>query len=257
MENKKEKVVLKELGPLDAFQLEQIEEWPAEEILVAALKDGTSTAHLQQGARNALLQKYGYESWDSLVSRTRRQQNEASDELIELLTTGKSNQRPLQWTLMDCAPGCQFRLHAHPNIELVYCMEGALHEIRMEGFPFTTTFDSDGGGERILIGPSVTQLQRPWKFGTLQQGTWLVNEIGSIHKSFTASNCGCKLLVLWGGSHANIPEEPSMISEAVRSMDEKVCACQTGEVIMETFLPESERNKSLGVKRKLDDGDEE
>jgi hypothetical protein len=48
-----------------------------------------------------------------------------------------------------------------------------------------------------------------------------------------------------------------MISEAVRSMDEKVCACQTGEVIMETFLPESERNKSLGVKRKLDDGDEE
>ncbi|GAX20333.1 hypothetical protein FisN_9Hh042 [Fistulifera solaris] len=245
------------MGWLDASQLKKLEEWPPEEILAAALTDETSTQHLQQGARNALLGKYGYESWDFLIARTRDKKNETSDELIELLTTGKSNQRQLQWTLMDCAPGCQFRLHAHPNIELVYCLEGALHEIRMEGLPFTTSFDSDGSGEGVLIGPSVTQLQRPWTFGTLQQGTWLVNEVGSIHKSFTASNCGCKLLVLWGGSHANIPEEPSMISEAVRSMDEKVCACHAGESITETFLPASERNESGGVKRKLNEGGEE
>ncbi|GAX26775.1 hypothetical protein FisN_9Lh042 [Fistulifera solaris] len=243
MENTKEGVVLKELGWLNSSKLEKLEEWPPEEILAAALSDDTSTGHLQQGARNALLQKYGYKSWESLISRAFDKQKEVPDELIELLTTGKSNQRPLQWALMDCMPGCQFRLHAHPNIELVYCMEGALHEIRMDGLPFTKSFDSDGAGEGILIGPSVTQLQRPWKFGTLQKGTWLVNEVGSIHKSFTASNCGCKLLVLWGGSHANIPEEPSMISEAVRSMDEKVCACHAGEMISETFLPNSERNK--------------
>ena len=41
---------------------------------------------------------------------------------------------------MDCVSGCQFRLHAHPNIELVYCLRGELHEIRMEGPPITKSF---------------------------------------------------------------------------------------------------------------------
>ena len=244
MTNKEEKVILNELGPLDGSHLvANINEWPPQEILRHA--DATAKSGLQQGARNALLQKYGYEkNWDSLVCELHHQKEQPpSNDLIELLRTGKSNQRPLQWTLMNCSPGCQFCLHAHPNIELVYCIEGALHEIRMEGLPFTRTFDtSSSSTEEVLVGPSVTQIQRPWKFGTLQQGEWLVNEVGSIHKSFTASNCGCKLLVLWGGSHANIAEEPSLISDAVVSMDERVCSCIRGETLAETFLPVSERN---------------
>lgn len=245
-----EKVILKELGPQDGSRLaKEIEEgeWPPYEILQVCFPDNAaSKLALQQGARDALLEKYGYETWDSLVLESNQQHEEKEypllyNDLMELLRTGKSNQRPLQWTLMDCSPGCQFRLHAHPNMELVYCIKGALHEIRMEGSPWTKTFDTATEGQ--LVGPSVTQLQRPWKFGTLQEGTWLVNEVGSIHKSFTASNCGCKLLVLWGGSHANIPDEPSMISDAVFSMDERVCSCtHDGETISETFLPASERS---------------
>lgn len=248
MEDREEKVVLTELGPFDGSQMRDEANWPPRELLTANLCDAPLSI-LQQGARNALLEKYGYENWNILLSEADQQSGEqrgtkVMNDLIDLLITGKSNQRPLQWTLMNCAPGCQFRLHAHPNIEVVYCIEGALHEIRMEGLPPTKCFEADEAEEGVLIGPSVSQMKRPWKFGTLKRGEWLVNEIGSIHKSFTASNCGCKLLVLWGGSHANIKDEPFLISNAVLSMDQKVCSCRNGEAISETFLPESEKKKT-------------
>ena len=52
----------------------------------------------------------------------------------------QSNERILEWSLMDIVPGCQFNLHAHPNIELVYWLYGELHEVRMDGKPITKTF---------------------------------------------------------------------------------------------------------------------
>jgi hypothetical protein len=41
-------------------------------------------------------------------------------ELSELLSTSRSNEKELQWAVMECQAGCQFRLHSHPNLELVY-----------------------------------------------------------------------------------------------------------------------------------------
>ena len=215
-------------------------------------------------------------------------------DLLELLSEGKSNGRNLRWALMKCPPGCQFRLHAHPNIELVYCLQGELHEVRMEGPPVerssmmlveskqerqeegqpssssssTTSSSSkttNTNRNLTILGPNITDLKRPWHFHTLHAGQWLVNECGSIHKSFTSTcGIGCTLLVMWGGSHANIPNDrapqsPS-IEEAANSMDSKLttmttttskkseesspscryCTSNLGQ-LSESFLPESER----------------
>jgi len=194
--------------------------------------------------------------------RRGRTRLEDDNNLIDFFRNeGKSNHRQLEWALMDCAAGCQFHLHAHPNLELVYCIKGELHEVRLveedvdddqedEGrFRLVTEFEETGeitkNQNPQVIGPSLIGCTRPWRFGTLSQGRWLVNRVGTIHKSFTATKGdGCILLVLWGGSHANIPQEPHMVVQAVKTMDNKLdCSCRGGEWMTETFLPESEKRK--------------
>jgi hypothetical protein len=206
------------------------------------------------------------------------------DDLRQFLTTGMSNGRPLQWSMIDCGPACQFQLHAHPNIEVIYAVQGALHEIRMEGPPVTKTFvtppkksdsysysnnihnnnihtnnnksnDKNNKEKDVIVlqGPDLSYLKRPWKFSTLLQGEFLVNEVGSIHKSFTATNDGngVKLLTLWGGSHADVAHHqmPTTVNvqRALESMDERLQSCNncrsTWQRLQETFLPiESERS---------------
>jgi len=169
------------------------------------------------------------------------------DDLKEFMKTSKSCGRQLQWTVMNCAPATQFKLHAHPNIELIYCARGALHEIRMNGEPYSKDFGPVGE----VQGPNLTTLERSWQFATLNQGEWLVNQVGSIHKSFTATNGdGCVLLVLWGGSHADVKLEqyPTSVNvqQALDTMDNKLstCDCNKGDKLSETFLPASERSSS-------------
>jgi hypothetical protein len=175
-----------------------------------------------------------------------------------------SNNRQMEWSLMLCPPGVQFQLHAHPNIELIYCLRGALYEVRMDGLPISRCFEksdgADGGDEAKakVAGPELTYIQRSWSFGTLKASQWLVNEVGSIHKSFTSSKAdgGCDLLVLWGGSHANILEPPISpnVQKAVDSMNKRLtedcsaennnayCCSETGNIISATFLPDSEKS---------------
>ena len=202
--------------------------------------------------------------------KSNENKNSHPNDLMEFLQQGFSNHRSLQWSTMRCPPSTQFRLHAHPNLELIYCARGALHEVRMSGPPLSnvpsTTTTTNETNE--LPGPNLTDLKRPWHFATLSQNSWLVNEVMSIHKSFTASvGDGCILIVLWGGSHANVTEnqEPSSvhIQNAVDTMDGRLqsiakktlpnmddngneagaCSCvlQQWERLEETFLPESER----------------
>ena len=170
----------------------------------------------------------------------------------------KSNNRQLQWSVVSCPPGVQFPLHAHPNLELIYCLRGILFEIRMHGEPITRTFEESETSDESentanVIGPNLIDAKRSWSFGTLKTGQWLVNEIGSVHKSFTSvrSDGGCDLLVLWGGSHANILYPPSTpnIQKAVDVMEDKLqiddscCMNSTHQIVPETFLPDSERSK--------------
>jgi hypothetical protein len=169
-----------------------------------------------------------------------------TSELNELLTTSKSHGKQLKWSFLLCGNACQFKLHAHANIELIYCAKGALHEIRMDGAPVELEVSTQVQGKC----PSLLSLQRKWSFATLHQGEWLVNEVGSVHKSFTATNGeGCVLLVLWSGSHWNVAEgeEPTSVNveEAVNHMDERLQSCSDcteWDTVQEVFLPASEKS---------------
>jgi hypothetical protein len=263
-------------------------EWPSNEFFINALQayrhlllpDDPSNREddWQIQARRALLQEYGLlnrettadsdrmavqNAWERAIKKVAvtndnndnvgdADETKSPTDLIEFFRDGgKSNDRQLEWAIMDCAPGCQFQLHAHPNLELVYCLKGELHEVRLiqeENVALARDFETTGEQTKNqnpqVIGPSLLGCSRPWRFGTLSQGQWLVNRVGSIHKSFTAAKGdGCILLALWGGSHANIPHEPSVVVEAVETMDRRLdCSCRGGEWIAETFLPDSEKS---------------
>ena len=276
----KDNVVLHDYGVVDSTP-PLSKDWPdGARIMEMMEKEGADPSkhgvaqYWQASARWALLRKYGYlpdnlrdryvenrngtrqlclseddirtvqSTWEKLEEQS-CSNNTNNDDLQEFMKTSKSCGRQLQWTAMNCAPATQFKLHAHPNLELIYCARGELHEIRMNGEPFSRDFGSEGE----IQGPDLTRLNRPWNFQTLQQGEWLVNEVGSIHKSFTATNGdGCLLIVLWGGSHADVsPEQhPTRVNvqQAVDSMDDKLttCQCQKGNKLSETFLPASEKS---------------
>ena len=59
-----------------------------------------------------------------------------------------------------------------------------------------------------------------------------MNSPGSVHLTFTDSDVGCTLFVLWSGSHANVEEEGwptdfELEDEVERCMTE--CACRERE----------------------------
>lgn len=268
-------VVVNAYGSIDDASFDP-STWPSgDDFLHILQKEGVEVpgdaVYWQASARLMLLHKYGYyaklphykiinglnelvltdadildinKAWETVVAGA---SSSSTNDFIEFLRTGKSNARPLKWSAMQCPAGTEFKLHAHPNIELIYCADGDLHEVRMKGEPITKEFEAEGDGK--VAGPNLSSLSRPWYFDTLKQGTWLVNEVGSIHKSFTASKGnGCVLIVLWGGSHADITpaKEPTgvNVTAAVREMDGRLakCDCTAGEKLQETFLPASERS---------------
>lgn len=293
----REDVIIEKLGPLlgDITTSNEchsdLKDWPSGDFIrqalipkYADLLPTIDPKYWQTCARRALLNECGFvtdmdtdedvhDVWIRLTDPKSREDtgsdveptnaDDNNNDLVQWIHNGgKSNNRNLQWALMDCAPGCQFHLHAHPNLELVYCVKGELHEIRLDDddHVLTKTFepmnpsnedDSNHQNNGKLKGPSLLDCSRPWKFGTLTKGNWLVNRVGTIHKSFTATNGeGCVLLTLWGGSHANILEEPTVVSKAMGTMDQKLtthcagCHPTTDELarISETFLPDSEKS---------------
>lgn len=54
------------------------------------------------------------------------------EEYDEFCKTGKSNNRAMKWDIMTITPNTSFKLHAHPNIEIIYVIQGAIHEYRYE-----------------------------------------------------------------------------------------------------------------------------
>lgn len=152
------------------------------------------------------------------------------DDLSDFLKNGgSSNGFPLQWSFRLCGPNARLKLHAHKGLELVYCLRGALHEVRLQGEPVASEQD-------FIDTVSMSFANRKWKFQTLQQGQWMINEIGSVHQSFTASSgTGCCLLVLSAGSHWNVPESddgrnPTVmighenIQDIIERLNDKLCA---------------------------------
>eukprot|EP00457_Paulinella_chromatophora_P015700 gb/GEZN01016362.1/.p1 GENE.gb/GEZN01016362.1/~~gb/GEZN01016362.1/.p1 ORF type:complete len:261 (-),score=20.21 gb/GEZN01016362.1/:34-816(-) len=138
-----------------------------------------------------------------------------SAELEEYLSTGRSNGRPLLMQLMVLPPNTWFKMHAHPNIEMMFLLAGKMSELR-------ATHTADGKAlaldpadpSKTIRGPALpasTVLQ----LRTYCQGSYLANEVGSIHQSFT-NPAGGVLLVLWSGCHANITAEDCRACTDVR-----------------------------------------
>lgn len=129
------------------------------------------------------------------------------EEANEFMRTGTSNGRRMKWHLMRIAPNTSFKLHAHPNIELIYVIRGTMNEVRLCGSLPKRVFDIEEKD-----GPPLSDSTLGLQFirrstsadGPEPVDRFLINEKGSIHLSYTMED-GAELLILWSGSHANIP----------------------------------------------------
>jgi hypothetical protein len=126
---------------------------------------------------------------------------EIKRELDSFLQTGLSNGRKLRLQVMVLPPGMCFKIHAHPNIEFELTLSGRLEEFRSL---FRVPADEFRGDQ--LVGPSISS-HDVFEHRKVDPGQCMINEIGSIHQSFTGKDEPCSILVLWSGCHANTPPE--------------------------------------------------
>lgn len=81
-------------------------------------------------------------------------------------------------------------------------MRGALYEKRVAGPLVYRERDPSA-----TLGPDLSKTEGVvFEEGCFREGGIYVNEVGSIHQSFTRDE-GCLLLCIWGGSHLNLPPE--------------------------------------------------
>ncbi len=134
----------------------------------------------------------------------------APSELASLYSTGTSNGKKLKVCMMRIAPNTAFKLHAHPNIEVIYCLKGCIREYRLVGSPLNITEDRQVLDSNDLFTlkngrcfeyraccSSSCILKSEDKGNKCQiMGPFLFNETGSMHLSFTGDE-GCLLLVIW------------------------------------------------------------
>jgi len=157
--------------------------------------------------------------------------NALPDDILakEVNAKGTSNSHPLKLQVFACSKEFQFKLHAHPSVELVIPLVGELWERRLigatmsaehlkrsEDLPSPSTVDkfyedpSDGEMARAKESlqstmSTITSLGTEGRFvdRSQREGQVLYNSVGSIHQSYTKEN-GCLLLALWSGIHADI-----------------------------------------------------
>jgi hypothetical protein len=157
---------------------------------------GCVPARLLQQATGIELDPSWETSWQSNASALFNQKN--TQDFEQFMQTGKSNGREMSWTIISIPPNRSFPMHAHPSIEVIYVAKGVMHELRLTGQPPTKEFGAD------LQGPDLSKTTtKAFAHHAIAQGEMLVNEIGSVHQSYTKDQ-GCVLLVLWSSAHADI-----------------------------------------------------
>jgi len=131
-----------------------------------------------------------------------------SSDMTNVYSTGTSNGKKLKVCMMRISPNTAFKLHAHPNIEVIYCLKGCIREYRLVGLPLTIAQD-----RRVLDSNDFIKLNNGRRFEYRvcsssncilkdqsdkchAMGPFLFNETGSVHLSFTTDE-GCLLLVIW------------------------------------------------------------
>ena len=132
-------------------------------------------------------------------------------ELNEFIETGRSNGRPMQYARMRIDAGKSFTLHAHPNMEIDFVMEGTMYERRLkaEYWNETKNFGQEYSTDLSSLPPEAFETRK------FTKGQVLLNETGSIHRSYTVAEEGVDLFVLWGGGLCNVPDKFTPESERV------------------------------------------
>jgi len=110
----------------------------------------------------------------------------------EFKKTNKSNRIQMRYDIIKIKKNASFNLHIHQTIELIYVIKGKLYEDR---------FNKIVPRNKIQYIKKKTDLPKG-KFSTRcnKKGNFLVNDIGSVHNSYTKKE-DTMLLVLWGGKH--------------------------------------------------------
>lgn len=174
--------------------------------------------------------------------------NALPDDILanEVTAKGTSNSHPLKFQCLACPKGFEFKLHAHPSVELIVPLVGELWERRLIG----ATMASDhlkrdvelsvpAYSDKLYEDPndddiakakenlqstmsSISSLGTEGKFvdRPTRAGQVLYNAVGSIHQSYTKEE-GCLLFVLWSGIHADFVD----------------CECCRGIEGADLFLP--------------------
>lgn len=164
----------------------------------------------------------------------------------EVNAKGSSNSHPLKLQLLACPKGFEFKLHAHPSVELIVPLVGELWERRLIGASISSKYLQRSAGpsmpvssDKLYEDPNDEEMARTKRslqstmstiasLGTegrfvdrsTRQGQILYNPVGSIHQSYTKDE-GCLLFALWSGIHADLVD----------------CECCKGIEGADLFLP--------------------
>lgn len=143
-------------------------------------------------------------------------------QLDDFIKTGRSSGRMLKLQVMVLPPGTYFKIHAHPNIEFELTIKGTLEESRfqfcmpIESLMPSSSLDVDGddatgssNSNNNNDDPSGPMIRSTDTFvhNAVGPGQCMINEVGSVHQSFTSADSSCAILVMWSGCHANIRPE--------------------------------------------------
>ena len=110
---------------------------------------------------------------------------------------------------------------AHPNLELIIGMQGELMEIKLADYIHPTaklerkTFniappsekklkDMMDQFEHCMVIDDGDDKSRFVNRNCTRQGKCCANQIGSVHQSYSSSDEGTMVFVLWSGCHANV-----------------------------------------------------
>lgn len=167
---------------------------------VSAGFPGNVPAHLLRQTFGIELATDWESSWQTKASALfAAKAGNGPQDYAQFLQSGQSNEREMSWTVISIPPNRSFPLHAHPSIEVIYVAKGTMHEMRLIGQAPTRDFGVQ------LEGPDLSgRTKDAFTHHAISQGEMLVNEVGSIHQSYTKEE-GCVLLCLWSSAHADIP----------------------------------------------------
>lgn len=144
------------------------------------------------------------------------------EDLDEWLYTGKSNGIEPRFVALQIPPHTTFFVHAHPGIELVYLLEGSMHEVRLVDPVYIDRECVLPKAPYSLVDPKYRFERNVYQGG---KGQWLVNQVGSVHQSFTKEE-GCSMLAVWPGKYVIFDDDqlPEGVFESVnhRSQDKEV-----------------------------------